>query len=51
MDSFKLDFDKTSSECQSVIGLLQQRKALKAKGESTGRLDYQIKGMGESIKA
>ena len=50
MDSFKLDYDKATSECQSVVSLLQQRKALKAKGETTGRLDYQIKGMGESIK-
>ena len=50
MDNFNDDFNKAVELQSNLSGNLLERKQLILKGNSTGRVDYRLKGGVESLK-
>ena len=50
MDNFNADLAKAVSLQSDLSGNLLERKQLILKGNSTGRVDYRLKGGNESLK-
>ena len=50
MDNFNADLNKATNLYNDLSGNLLERKQLILKGNSTGRVDYRLKGGAESLK-
>ena len=49
-DAYTIDRKRTQQHFGDLEGLVEERKTLRDDGKSTGRVDYRIKGLIETLK-